>query len=122
MKNILNKLFATKSEDVSDTNCNFFDLIINKDFPLPKIQININDTSVEAAEQFAKAMVLLHHGVYYSDLLDLIYELSQRSEEYHRFCYALTMHLKNNIDVINQHNSEIKSDLPLVKPSSFSGK
>jgi len=123
MKNLFKKIFETQPPSNQTNSNNSFDLILEKECDTPKVRIDINDTSDEAAERFAKAMVCLNCGIYYTDIMDLIYELSQRGENYRKFCISLSLHLSNNIKAIEQLKEEKQStNPPLIKPSSFSGK
>jgi len=126
MKNIFAKFFEKKNGSKQEHHhINSFSLYIEPDASIPKIQININDTSLEGAEKFAKAMIFLHYGVYYTDLTDLIEELSERGPEYHQFCYALSSYLDISLKTLSSLKTQ-KSDecanSPVIKPTSFSGK
>lgn len=126
MKNIFAKFFDKKNiTQQTQNHINSFSLFIGPDSSIPKIQININETSLTAAEQFAKAMIFLHHGVYYKDLIDLIEELSGRGPEYHQFCYALSSYLDISMKALSNLKTQKPdefSDSPVIKPTSFSGK
>jgi hypothetical protein len=98
---------------------NYLKLLINAQDIAPIMLLDINDTSNKAAHQFAKAMIALNSGTYCQDIIDLLNELSHRSDDYAKFVQMIFLSWKAQLGTISAFQDDNNED-PIVPPTHFS--